>query len=276
MKVIEKLVRSKTLSQEACEDRIVITENFVCVIDGATSKVNRLVDKMTIGQFAAGIIEKSILSFEPDIEFQEAIVICNENLKSYYLKHNLFHLFLESPWERPSASIALYSKFHNQVWLVGDCQCIANKMIYHNSKKVDSVLSETRALCLELELLSGKTVQELQLNDTGRDYIMPLLKKQNWFQNSEHKSEYSYTVIDGFEIDLSNTIKLDVIETEVVLATDGYPRIFESLAQSEDYLADILERDPLMFRIHKMTKGCVKGQISYDDRAYVRVKTKKD
>lgn len=276
MRVIEKLIRSKTSSQAACEDRIVITENFVCVIDGATSKVDRLIDKMTIGQFASEIIERTILGFEPDIGYQNAIILCTENLKSHYLKHNLFHLFLEAPWERPSASIALYSKFHNQVWLVGDCQCIANGTFINNPKKIDNILSKTRALYLENELLSGMTIPELQLNDTGREYILPLLKKQQLFQNNGNKSEYSYSVIDGFEIDFSRIHVIDIIESEIVLATDGYPIIFDNLTQTESYLSDTLIRDPLMFRIHKMTKGSVKGQISYDDRAYVKIQCEKN
>lgn len=57
---------------------------------------------------------------------------------------------------------------------------------------------------------------------------------------------------------------------DIVLSSDGYPRLFATLRESEDYLADVLAHDRLALKLNKQTKGCLEGQYSYDDRTYVR------
>jgi len=57
-----------------------------------------------------------------------------------------------------------------------------------------------------------------------------------------------------------------------VLASDGYPDLKETLAASEERLQEILDDDPLLFRKYKATKGMHEGNVSFDDRAYVKLK----
>lgn len=59
---------------------------------------------------------------------------------------------------------------------------------------------------------------------------------------------------------------------ELVLATDGYPRLFPTLEKTESYLQKCLAEDPLCIKKIKATKGCKPGYSSLDDRAYVRFK----
>ena len=44
MKVIEKFIKGKYDKEELCEDAIVVTEDFVVVIDGVTTQSDFLVD----------------------------------------------------------------------------------------------------------------------------------------------------------------------------------------------------------------------------------------
>ncbi|WP_231954516.1 hypothetical protein [Actinoplanes derwentensis] len=60
--------------------------------------------------------------------------------------------------------------------------------------------------------------------------------------------------------------------TELVMASDGYPVIGRTLAESESVLADLLERDPWCVRELAGTKGVLAGQTSFDDRAYLRLR----
>ena len=57
-----------------------------------------------------------------------------------------------------------------------------------------------------------------------------------------------------------------------MLASDGYPDLKETLAASEERLQEILDDDPLLFRKYKATKGMHEGNVSFDDRAYVKLK----
>lgn len=61
--------------------------------------------------------------------------------------------------------------------------------------------------------------------------------------------------------------------SRLVLASDGYPVLKETLAESEAVLRELMEKDPLCFRENKGTKGLVKGNDSFDDRTYIRFDT---
>ena len=58
--------------------------------------------------------------------------------------------------------------------------------------------------------------------------------------------------------------------TEIILASDGYPYLENTLEASESKLKYILENDPLCYTLYKSTKGIQKGNVSFDDRSYVR------
>ena len=58
--------------------------------------------------------------------------------------------------------------------------------------------------------------------------------------------------------------------SEVVLASDGYPKLFGTLEESEHYLQKVLAEDPLCISLNKQTKGLMVGNNSYDDRTFVR------
>ena len=156
--------------------------------------------------------------------------------------------------------------------MVGDCQCMVDKTVYSNLKPIDSVLSEIRSIFIQTELKLGKQVKELQANDSGRKFILPLLKRQPVFQNSITKTEFTYGVIDGFKVPKSE-IKVITLShpKKIILATDSYPRLFDTLAQSENYLTKMLINDPLCFHTFKSTKGLKPGNSSFDDRAFLSI-----
>ena len=161
---------------------------------------------------------------------------------------------------------------YNEVWLIGDCQCRINGITYKNEKLVDRIFSKVRSYVNRTELLKGKTVAELQEKDIGREYIFPLLRKQVIWQNSEVDSLYSYPVLDGFPVLLSKVRVISVPKySQVVLASDGYPVLYDDLRETEKALFDILERDPLCIEEYLSTKGVARLNDSFDDRAYLRL-----
>jgi glycerophosphoryl diester phosphodiesterase len=103
---------------------------------------------------------------------------------------------------------------------------------------------------------------------------LPLLNRQKMFLNIGTISEFSYIAVCGVPFPENVTIEpipvpLDL--TEVVLATDGYPKVAATLAASEEILREALERDPLCIGVARSTKGIQRGNVSFDDRAYLRV-----
>jgi hypothetical protein len=280
-KVIE-FIAAKDGNPQSCEDAIKVTASFACVVDGATSKTGRMWGDKTGGQKAAQIICETLDSIPKDktVNKVELFSLFTEKIGELYLREkNLYETVKKNPWERMTASVVVYSKYHHQVWMVGDCQCLIDGKLFLNTKEVDRVLAGTRAFILELEIMKDRNTKEaekiaqLRRNDPGRTFIYPLLAEQSYFQNSPKPNIYSYGVIDGFLLDERYIKTIEVGNAGyIVLASDGYPQLFPTLEKTEANLKSLLAEDPLCFRKLKSTKGILPGNDSYDDRAFLKLK----
>lgn len=270
--LIESFIQGKKGSMAECEDGLVITDHFIGVIDGVTSKSDYRYDGMTTGQLATKLAIACISSFAPDIDAYEAVRKLTQAFRQFYVDHGRLELAERHVSERLAACAVIYSRHRREIWLVGDCQCLVDGAYYSSPKLVDTIIAQARALYVAAELKAGKTVEQLLEHDTSREYVLPLIKLGASFANCQDDDEYGYAVIDGFDVCPTQirVITLGDESWEVVLASDGYPRLFPSLEQSEQYLQKILTTDPLCYREYKSTKGLVKGNTSFDDRAYVR------
>ena len=59
----------------------------------------------------------------------------------------------------------------------------------------------------------------------------------------------------------------------MILTSDGYPEVKETLRKTEENLKEILINDPGCYKKYLSTKGVKKGQTSFDDGTYVRFMT---
>lgn len=269
VKIIESFIKGKKNNKELCEDGLVITENYISIIDGVTSKGNTLWQNMTSGVYVKKLLINAINNMSPNLNAEDSILYLNTLIKEEYEKSNMYEYVKEHPEERLQANLIVFNISKNEIWMWGDCQALINKKLYHKEKKIDKILSEARSLFVDLELKNGKTVEDIIKNDTGRKYILPLLKQSIVYNNTI--GEYGCNVLDGFEIMPKSVVKIKVKENdEIVLASDGYPVLKNSLKESEEKLLEILEKDPLLINIYKSTKGLQQGNISYDDRTYIK------
>jgi hypothetical protein len=171
------------------------------------------------------------------------------------------------------ACAAVYSAFRREVWLFGDVQAVIGPVHVENRMALDGILAALRAVALEHARIQGATLSELQGTDPGRKAILPFLGMQRAFANRTDAGAYGFAVINGTTIP-ANLLQVHSVppgEHRVVLATDGYPFVEQTLEESERRLAEVLERDPLCSRIVRGTKGLLPGGASYDDRAYLRL-----
>ena len=97
---------------------------------------------------------------------------------------------------------------------------------------------------------------------------MPFLKLHTLFANAD--TPFGYDVLDGGNIHPDH-VKFYPVQPgdRVVMATDGYPKLFDSLDETEKYLKEALEKDPTCTGLLCRTKGIEKESHSYDDRAYI-------
>lgn len=274
MKVIESKIEGKK-SPESCEDGLVVTADFIAVIDGSTSKTpHHLSPDMKNGRYAMVLISEYI---QHELKPESTVEDFCEGVTSYiynkvYRQQGIEEQMQAHPEERLTASAILYSKAKNEVWMVGDCQAIIDGKLYENNKPFEDIVARRR-----VELIrQGFTPQE------ARKTIEPLL-----IQAMLEGQNKTYTVIDGFPIYQKGVkvvslnapqknVETDVADSlplptkEIVLASDGYPFLKPTLAESEEALAHLLAYDPQCTHEFIATKGIVVGNKSFDDRTNIR------
>lgn len=264
MKIIEQFIESKTGNPADCEDGIFVSKDFISVIDGVTAKGKQLwgSGQVKSGVYAKDILMDAISKMSPTITGEHAIEYLTESLKKEYGGKAY------DVKERLQAVIIIYSAHRKEVWLYGDCQCIINKKHYTQEMLTDKVSTTARSLYTNAMLIQGATVQELLINDIGRQVIQPLLDVEAAFANLDH--EFGNPVLNGINFNLGF---LQIIQVKagdkITFASDGYPKLFESLSESEGYLQKLLKADPLLVSEFKATKRVAPGFVSFDDRALI-------
>ena len=292
MKIIESSIIGKK-SPEACEDGMVVTDDFIAVIDGSTSKTPKhLNPDMKNGRYAMMLISEYIweeLKADASVDdFCQGVTAYIYN--KVYEKLGVEERLKEHPEERLTASAILYSRTRNEVWMVGDCQAIIDGRLYENGKPYEQEIARKRVELIEQGLSPAE----------ARKQIEPLLIKAMLSGQNQ-----TYTVIDGFPIyregvkvvsvSASSSVQDSVpasdsvpcsdsasasdtipsSSSEIVLASDGYPFLEPTLAASEAALAEQIANDPQNIRSFIATKGIVEGNKSFDDRTYIRFSVEK-
>ena len=266
MDIIEQASIAKNPKQKS-EDGIVVTSDFVAVIDGSTSKSDyRHSLFRSNGRYAMQLVSRYIRRMPKEStceQFLRGVTAC---VRRHYRKSMLPRL-AEHPEDRLTASVVIYSRLHREVWMVGDCQCLIGGELYDNPKPYEAELAAMRAAEVRQQIENGRTMQELLLNDTARSVVIPHMLETMRQQN------VTYSVVDGFPIDRKHVriITLDFRPWEIVLASDGYPFLCATLEESECRLRQQCEKDPLNIGPDfQATKAFRPDFNSFDDRSYIR------
>lgn len=263
----ESFTLSKKGDQASNEDAIYAGERFIAIVDGVTAKSTPPPNAvMSSGKFAAQAICKQLAVMPNLTDPQEILKWLNDKLKNDIAAS----VFAECK-EVPLASIILYDSLTHQIISYGDCQALLKNQVLKREKNVDKRLAEKRSLILQTQLNNGHNCEELLKNDIGRAAITEeLLAHSTEYVNNPNN--------DGFPALGSGEIVADYIDVysvengeSVVLASDGYPVLAETLIQSENQLEKIIKNDPLLIYQYKSTKGIAPGNVSYDDRSYIRL-----
>lgn len=267
--IIEQNLTGKH-SQETCEDGIVVTDDFIAVIDGSTSKAaHQLSDKMRNGRLAMTLV-KDVLESLPSAstlsDFCRAVTL---RIKDVYERHHIDVERLKThAEERLTASVVVYSVSRQEIWMIGDCQCLVDGAYYDQPKPMEAGIAAERSTIIHQMLASDThTIPQLMTHDDGRDVIVGQIVDSCKWQN------ILFSVVDGFDIPLEKTLCIDASGCEeIVLASDGYPFLHPTLEETETALHRLLRDDPLCIDQYKATKGLMEGNLSFDDRAYIRLR----
>jgi glycerophosphoryl diester phosphodiesterase len=289
MIIIERNLVPKNPKKKS-EDGIVVTNDFIAVIDGSTSKSQYRHSLLrSNGRYAMQLVSSYIRKMPKTTTCEQFLRGVTAHIRKHYKKSMLARL-AEHPEDRLTSSAVIFSRVCREVWMVGDCHCLLipsppktqnstlntqnstlntqhAPIYYDNSKPAEAELAAMRADEVRRQLAAGKTQDELLRNDTARPTIIPRMLETMREQNK------SYSVIDGFPIDRQHIkiLPLDFNPWEVVLASDGYPFLKPTLAESEALLQQQRRDDPLNIGLaFQATKGFHPDFNSFDDRAYIR------
>ena len=268
MEIIERFSRGKAGQAGLNEDCLVVTENFIAVLDGVTAKLCPQIDGRSGGRFAVEVATDRIGRFEAGVTAREAVDQLTKALREAVSQKAR----LEEGVDGPAFGAIIYSKSRREVWRVADLLLMMDGVLYAQEKPIDRITSSARSFMIAAALRQGVSESDILQNDIGRAFIAPMLEKQHFFAN--RPGLYGYGVIDGSFVPDEFIEVFDASGArEIVFSSDGYPRLFPALKESEDYLAVVLREDPLLFKKHLSMKGLQPGLVSFDDRTYVRFLT---
>lgn len=264
--IVETFSLGKNKNQDLNEDGLFINDKLIAVIDGTTDKQNISINNQSGGVVAKNLIIKKLNDFSGEENSTSIIKILIE------------YLAKEIPLEiygKISATVIILNLIKKEIIIFGDSKLLIDNCEIDNSKEIDSVISYKRANIIKELLKEGYNEEDLLKYDLSREKIKVDLINQLQYENKQ--GTYGYGVITNDLKDIDNVesfIKVIPLNSakEVVMASDGYPILLNSLKRSEYELNKIIRNDPLCYKQFKSTKGVYNGLNSFDDRTYIKIK----
>jgi len=152
------------------DDAIYVGKDFAAVIDGVSHKSSVLLNgkKVKIAEIITEAISKmdrpGAPAYAKTLSFEECVKFIN-----LYINEYLQNCGMADQVGKMEATGVIYSRFHNQIWLVGDCRAIYDGKVVKNPLKIDELYVDIRTKLLESLMQEGYTQEELIQQDISRD-----------------------------------------------------------------------------------------------------------
>ena len=162
----------------------------------------------------------------------------------------------------------LFVPARGEIWRVGDCKFRNNGWSEPAHFLAEELSAKARAMMIEARLADGYSVEEIMAQPDYDTLIAAQLADQSRLLNrADHR--LSIGAINGAPVpmDLQNTY--DVQAGKLVITSDGYPEVADTLAETEAGLKALLTEDPLCIGANLQCKGMGKDRLSFDDRSYL-------
>lgn len=263
--VIESLCATGKDTDAKKEDRLVVTDDFAAVIDGATS--SGTIDGRPGGIVAAEAVERAVRELAPDASVRDFVDSATAAI---------IRAIGDWPDEtimRPSAVAAVWSRSRGEVWRIGDCHLRIDGRDYHGGKEIDRIGYEFRCAVIRARLRLGLTSLDAELRvPTMEQPFRPLVLAQHAFLNLDSDDPLAYGGLAGtFVPDRFIEVFEAADAREIVLASDGFLSPAATLAEGLTEIASVRENDPLMVERVMGSRPFMSGRDYFDDTTYVRI-----
>jgi hypothetical protein len=262
--IIEWMCETPKSDSAMNEDRLIINDRFVAVIDGATPSG-------PINDVPGGIVAAQ--SVADALGFLPAMATVHEflNAANSLLTDRIGDLF-EKDAMSPSAAAVVWSSARNELWRIGDCHFRIDNQDYLGEKEVDRVACAFRCGVIRARISLGLTSVEKEREVTVLNQpFMPLVSLQHAFLNLDSEDPMAYGAINGSAIP-SRFIEIykAPFAKQIVLCSDGFVRPFLSLIEAITETNRLSELDPLMIYKYNGSRPFPAGSTLFDDTTYVR------
>lgn len=267
LRVLESFVMSRDGDISGGGDATLVSEYYVAVIDGVTSKTRLLFDRLRSDQFAAREVASAIHNLPPEIDGLTAVARIGSALRDS-IESIGFDSKLVSP---PGATLGVVSLAREELWVIGDISALVDGVLLPGAPPpTDAVLCGLRAAYLSSLLLAGASVDDLLRDDPSQNLIKPMLEQQ-WLYSNTVGSPWSYGVIDGRDVPSQHLRVVDISgAAEVVLFSDGFFKAETTLSGTLAAHRALVASDPLCINEHREFNACYRGG-GWDDMAYLRL-----
>lgn len=270
MKIIEQFTQGKTGDETKNEDCIAVTNDFIGVFDGVTSRAGFTLKGGSTGCFASRLLAEELKTLPADIDAYAAVASLNKTLKekSEAAAREEGKEFVET-WSWPASALLVYSRARKEVWRVADSTFIADGKAHYRFFPQEQTVADLRRAFLCAKIAKGATEAQLLDDDISWDLITPIIRELKVFAN--YDGPFGYGVLNGSSVPQAHIEVFPATDAkEIILASDGYIEVFGTLAETEKVLKRTVAEDPLMYKLHPQVKGVKKGHLSFDDRSYIR------
>ena len=272
LKAIESTTKSKTGDERGNHDGLVVNGSYIAVIDAYQARGYRGWNGKPAGIFAKDIICSTLENLVGGAEAQEVFRTLEEKLQEETAKA-MAEMKDSQVYAYPMARVLVYSADKRQIWRLGDSPFVVDgELNFEQSDAIKAMIAK-RAEVTEKFLANDRTdLKDLVNNDYGRTSIMEdLVAEERRVDGVECLSGRADVDMDVL---LSNVEVFQLEpDQEVILASDGYPRLLPTLDECEDWLAAERARDPLFIHDYQAIRTAKDEEANYDDRTYVRFVT---
>ena len=191
------------------DDDIYIGKNFATVIDGVSHKSSVMVngEEVKVAHVITDAIKKIDRENAPEyaktLNAEEFIQYINMYIRKYYE-----NLGISVEDYKLEATGVIYSLYHNQIWLVGDCSAIYDGKVLENELKIDKIYAEIRRRVIESLLKTGYTKESIFEDDISKKIIREPKTREIYITSKKESDRirlFTHNIIHGVLLEIGFT-----------------------------------------------------------------------
>jgi hypothetical protein len=259
LSVLERFSQGKSLCGYT-EDRIVDGSAFMGILDGSPGPLG------TGQAMITAILDQAVARLEAmqtPPEFAQLVELLTADASAAKAAAGVQDL------RRTGGYVfCLFVPARGEIWRVGDCKFLNNGWSEPSHFPAEELSAKVRAMMIEARLADGYSVDEIMAQPDYDTLIAAQLADQSRLLNRVDHA-LSIGAINGTAVplDLQNTYGAQA--GRLVITSDGYPQVADTLAETETRLKTLLTVDPLCIGANLQCKGMRKNRLSFDDRSYL-------